>query len=119
MFCHLDENLWPWTTGSPFVDVPLFWLLPQTAQAILIISTATHHLPANRSARTIASFIGTFVTKFMALVDLCLASIARATVRSVGILRTLAEELTLPTEVSSSSEINQQQFPYFAYTILA
>ena len=106
-------------TEPPFVDVPLFWLLPQTAQAIQIISTAAHHLPADWSVRTIASFIGTFVTKFMALVDLCLASIARATVRSVGVLRTLAEELTLRTEVSSSSEINQQQFPYFAYTILA
>ena len=85
-------------TGPPFVDVPLFWLLPQIAQAIQTISAAAHRLPADWSIRTIASFIGTFVTKFMAPVDLCLASIARATVRSVGVLRILAEELTLRTE---------------------
>jgi hypothetical protein len=53
---------------------------------------------------TITSFISTFVAKGMTLVDLCLASIARATVRSVRVLRTFAEELTLPNDISQVKE---------------
>lgn len=56
------------------------------------------------SVRTITSFIGTFVAKGMTLVDLCLASIARATVCSVRVLCTFAKELTLPNDISQVKE---------------
>ena len=84
VFPHLAENLWPWTVEPPFVDAPLFWVLPHIAHAILTVSPDFHN---GLVVHTVASLVSTLMTEFISLIYLRLARGTGAGICCIGILR--------------------------------